>query len=156
MTLIKGEYKICLPIKPWHFINCFAWSGGRQIFVPCRQTFTRVTQLSDSLTLFEHQGNIGIQKVFIQSALFYNKPVIQWICFGRCLLTDILAADDGSSVRDEETKRLQLSVSKQWAGFCFSKVKQQSEKGDLHILEHTYRNEKSDGQYPVKISPLKY
>ncbi|KAI9533489.1 hypothetical protein NQZ68_022619 [Dissostichus eleginoides] len=82
---------------------------------------------------------------FSRISFFDYQPLIQWICFGRCLMTDMLAADDGCSVRHEETKRLQLSVSKQWAGFCFSKVKEQSEKGDLHVPERTRRNEKSDG-----------
>lgn len=120
------------------------------------QTSTGETQLSD-WTLGEHQGNVGFQKVFIQSELFEGKkkkPVIQWICFGRCLLTDILAADDGSSVWDEETKTLRLSVSKQWAGFCFSKVKDQSGKGDLHVPECTCRNEKSDPVFHPNIKDI--
>lgn len=52
------------------------------------------------------QENVGFSKVFIQLELFDKKPVIQWIYFHRCLLMDILAADDDSSVWDEETERL--------------------------------------------------
>lgn len=99
LTLNKAEWQI----KPWNFINYGEWWLSN--LCPVNTNLHRETQLSD-WTLREHQGNVGFQKVFIQSELFDEKPVIQWICFGRCLLTDILAADDGSSVWDEETKRL--------------------------------------------------
>lgn len=47
----------------------------------------------------------------------------------------MLAAAEGSSVGDEDTQRLGLSVSKQRAGLCFRKVEEQTEKVDLQLPE---------------------
>lgn len=59
-------------------------------------------------------------------------------------MTDVLAAGEGSSAGDEESERLWLSVSKQWAGLCFRKVEEQSEKVDLQLPECTLGNQNVD------------
>lgn len=144
--LITGDWKgffLQLSLQ----ISCFIASGYCQIVVPSNGHGRNKTPKLNSPQAPEggwgSGGDDGLETVFIHLDLFAAKPMIQWICFGRCLLMDVLAADDGSSVRDEETKRLKLSVSKQWPGLCFRKVKHQSEKGDLHVPECCLRKRKS-------------
>ena len=84
------------------------------------------------------------------TSLWYSRSalvVVSWRTFWQQMAA--------AQLEKRRPKRLRLSVSKQWPGFCFSKVEDQSGKGDLHVPERACGDEKSDGLILFSVPILK-